>query len=144
MTASRRDLLKGVVAGGALASAGALGACSKDGGPPGKKATAAPASRTSGVALTEKVVAEAEKVAGLNFTQAERAMMLEGLQSTLETIAKVRSVTFENSEPPALVFDPKLPRRSVKSQKNILTLAGDTSSGLPGDDASIAFASVAQ
>ncbi len=138
MAASRRDLLKGAVAGGALISAGGLSACG------GAKGDAPPASKTDGVRLTEKIVADAEKVAGLNYTSAERAMMLDDLQRSLETLAKARGVTLDNSEAPAHVFDPKLPRRPVKSQKNVLVLGGAYAAAPPADDASIAFASVAQ
>lgn len=138
MTASRRDLLRGAVAGATVLSAGGLSACAK------KDGAAEPAWRTEGVKLTEKVIADAEKVAGLNFTPAERGMMLDDLQGSLETLAKIRGQTLENSEAPALVFDPKLPRRPVKSQKNVLVLGGDYAASMPADEAAIAHASIAQ
>ncbi len=142
MTSSRRDLLKGAVAGatmiGAGIGAGGLAGC---GGPNGPSA---PASKADGVKLTEKIIADAEKVAGLHYTPAERALLLENVQASLETLAKIRSVTLGNSEPPALVFDPKLPHRTVKSQKNVLSLAGDYTASAQGEPGSIAFASVAQ
>lgn len=138
MTSSRRDLLKGAVAGATVLSAGGLSACAK------KESVGPSASKTDGVKLTEKIIADAEKVAGLNYTPAERAMMLDDLQGSLETLAKIRGVTFENAEAPALVFDPKLPRRPVRSQKNVLTLGGDYSAPAPIDEAAIAYASVAQ
>lgn len=137
MTASRRDLLKAAVAGGALAGAGGIAACAR-------KEPAALASKTDGVALTEKIVASAEKVAGLDLTSPERAMMLDDLQSALETLGKIRGVTFENGEAPALVFDPRPPRRPVKSQKNALVLGGEMAGAAPGDESSIAYASVAE
>lgn len=138
MAASRRELLKGAVAGAAFAGAGGLASCAK------KEGAAAPASKTDGVKLTEKIIADAEKVAGLNYTSGERAMMLDDLQGSLETLAKVRGATLENSEAPALVFDPKLPRRPVKSQKNILVLGGAYAAPPPANEADIAYASVAQ
>lgn len=138
MTASRRDLLKSAVAGATVLSAGGLSACAK------KDAAAASASKTEGIKLTEKIIADAEKAAGLNYTAAERAMMLDDLQGSLETLAKIRGVTLENSEAPALVFDPKLPRRPVKSQKNVLILGGDYAAPAPIDEGTIAYASVAQ
>lgn len=137
MTSSRRDLLKAAVAGGALAGVGGLGACARD-------VPAAPATRTAGVALTDKIVAAAEKVAGLNYTAPERAMMLEELQGSLETLGKIRSITFQNDEAPALVFDPRLPRRPVRSQKNLLSLADGSLAPPPADESDIAFASIAQ
>ena len=137
MSASRRDLLKAAVAGGALAGAGGIGACAR-------REAAALASRTEGVALTEKILASAEKVAGLKYTSSERAMMLDYLQGALETLGKVRGALLDNSETPALVFDPRLPKRPVRSQKNALILAGEPSSAPPADDSAIAFASISQ
>ncbi|MDZ7627323.1 MAG: amidase [Parvularculaceae bacterium] len=138
MTASRRDLLKGAVIGATAISTGGLTACAK------KETAAAPASTTDGVILTEKIITDAEKVAGLNYTPAERAMMLGDLQGALETLAKVREQTIENAEAPALVFDPKLPRRPVKSQKNILILGGAYAEPPPALEADVAYASIAQ
>ena len=138
MSSSRRDVLKGAVAGACIAGAGGLSACAKKG------AGAAPASMTDGVKLTEKIIADAEKVAGLNFTARERAMMLDDLQGSLETLAKTRGATLENAEAPALVFDPKLPRRPVKSQKNALVLGGTYAAPVPANEADIAYASIAQ
>ncbi len=138
MTASRRDLLKAVAAGGALAGAGGISACAR------RQEAEALASRTDGVALTEKVLASAEKVAGLNYTSTERALMLDSLQGSLEALGKIRGAALDNSEAPAQVFDPRLPKRPVRSQKNVLILAGEPSSAPPSDESAIAYASVSQ
>jgi Asp-tRNA(Asn)/Glu-tRNA(Gln) amidotransferase A subunit family amidase len=137
MTASRRDILKAAVAGGALAGAGGVNACARREG-------AALASKTDGVLLNEKILASAEKVAGLNYTSSERALMLDQLQGTLESLGKLRGVAFNNADTPALVFDPRLPKRPVRSQKNVLILAGESSSAPPADEGSIAFATLSQ
>ncbi len=137
MAASRRDLLKAAFAGGAFVGAGGLGACAR-------KDVAVSATKTADVALTDKIVASAEKVAGLNFTAAERAMMLDELQGGLETLGKIRGVSFGNEEAPAMVFDPRLPRRPVRSQKNLLVLSGNTAAAAPQDERDIAFATVSQ
>jgi Asp-tRNA(Asn)/Glu-tRNA(Gln) amidotransferase A subunit family amidase len=136
MTASRRDLFL------LAAMSAALAGCS----PKRAKAVedAKPAEPNAPKAvLTEAVIAEAEKVAGLAFTPGERAQMIDGLQDNLETLAKIRGVTFGNEEAPALVFNPRLPKRGVKSQKNVVTLGGAYDAE-PGSEADIAFASVAQ
>lgn len=137
MTTSRRELLKAAVAGGALAGTGGISACAR-------REAATLASKTDGVALTEKILASAEKVAGLNYTSAERAMMLDSLQGSLETLGKIRGVSLENSEAPALMFDPRLPKRPVRSQKNALILAGEASAAAPADESAIAYASLTQ
>lgn len=137
MKASRRDLLRGAALTGVVAGAGALKACSEspdDGGAHG------PADE----GITTRTVAEAEKLQGLSFTPAERAMMLEDLEGRLEEIAALRALDMPNTLAPALVFDPVLPGKTVGSQRNELKLGPRAPRPLPSNEADIAFASVAE
>ena len=59
--------------------------------------------------ITEKMIAEAEKINRLNFTGTERKQMLESLNERLENYEKLRAVKLGNSVPPALYFDPRPP-----------------------------------
>ncbi|MCB2096813.1 MAG: amidase [Parvularculaceae bacterium] len=137
MSTSRRALIKSA----ALASL--LAACSqKNGKRSGVDGRAAPVS--GDVALTPDDIAAAEKLSALSFTPQERAQMLEGLEASLETLAKLRAIEFGNSDAPALVFNPKLPRKRVGSQKNILSLGGVYREAFSKDEKAIAYASVAQ
>jgi Asp-tRNA(Asn)/Glu-tRNA(Gln) amidotransferase A subunit family amidase len=61
--------------------------------------------------LTVDVVAEAERVAGLSFTDEEREMMVEGLNRNLGAYEALRARPVPNEVPPALHFDPTLPGR---------------------------------
>ena len=138
MNASRRTLLKNA----ALASL--VAACSRD------------ANSESGASTRENAVVEgparlslddlhrAERVAGLRYTPQERAMALEGVETALETLAKLRATAFTNADSPALVFNPKLPRAKIASQKNILNLSAVYDAKRPSDESEIAFSSVAQ
>lgn len=63
----------------------------------------------AGSGLTAKTLAEAEKVTGLCFTEEKRALMLKGLEDLKADYAKLRAVHLDNSVPPALHFDPRLP-----------------------------------
>lgn len=144
MSTSRRALIKGAAISGLLAGTGGLAACGRKEKPRPKQAAPEAPHEAAPVKLDAKIIADAEKVNALAFTPGERAMMIEGLEETLETLAKVRSIALGNPEAPALVFDPKLPRAKIKSQKNILTLAGTYSAPLPKSEADIAFASAAQ
>ncbi len=56
--------------------------------------------------ITKQVLAEAEKLAGLEFTDAERELMLEGLAELQEDYAAIRAVPLPNSVAPAFRFDP--------------------------------------
>jgi len=56
--------------------------------------------------ITEEVIAEAEKVVGLTFTEPERKMMIKRLNDRLEAYEKLRTLKLESGVPPALNFDP--------------------------------------
>jgi Asp-tRNA(Asn)/Glu-tRNA(Gln) amidotransferase A subunit family amidase len=59
--------------------------------------------------ITADMLADAEAVIGLEFTDAERELMLEGINEHLEAYARIRAVPIDNSVRPALLFDPVLP-----------------------------------
>lgn len=63
--------------------------------------------------LSREVLVEAEKVAGLSFTDEERALMLEDLEENLESFEAIRSHPVENEVAPALIFDPQPPGRPL-------------------------------
>jgi Asp-tRNA(Asn)/Glu-tRNA(Gln) amidotransferase A subunit family amidase len=67
-------------------------------------------------AITPELLAAAAAGAGLTFTDAERALMLEGIRKQLAHYDQLRSVALDNGVPPALAFDPQPldlgPRRS--------------------------------
>ena len=141
MSTSRRALIKSAAFTGLLAGTASLGACSPRKAP--KPPSAAPDAAMP-ARLDASAIAEAERVNALAFTIQERTMMIEGLEATLETLSKLRAAEFGNHEPPALTFDPKLPRAKIKSQKNALTLGGTYAAPPPKNDADVAYASVGQ
>jgi hypothetical protein len=66
--------------------------------------------------LSKEVLAEAEKVAGLDFTDAEREMMLQGLERNLRAYEALREIPVPNEVPPAVTFDPMLPGRPYPTE----------------------------
>jgi len=61
----------------------------------------------NGVAqVTKEMLQEAEHLAGLTFTEDERALMVEGLNSYLEKYQALRAVPLDNSVAPAVQFNP--------------------------------------
>ncbi len=62
--------------------------------------------RAASPELGTETLAEAEKLAGLTFSDAERQLMLAGLQENRESYAALRQVPLANSVEPALLFDP--------------------------------------
>jgi Asp-tRNA(Asn)/Glu-tRNA(Gln) amidotransferase A subunit family amidase len=59
--------------------------------------------------VTKQMIANAEKVAGLEFTEEEREEMLRGLEQNVEQWEQLRAVPLPNSVPPAVQFDAQLP-----------------------------------
>ncbi len=59
--------------------------------------------------ITADLLDDAEAVMGLEFTDDERELMLQGLNRNLAAYETLRSVTIPNSVPPAVMFDPVLP-----------------------------------
>ncbi|MCP4901477.1 MAG: amidase [bacterium] len=62
--------------------------------------------------LTTATIAAAESLAGLEFTQEERELMLDGLRDRAESYNKLREIPIDNSVPPAFQFNPELPGSS--------------------------------
>jgi Asp-tRNA(Asn)/Glu-tRNA(Gln) amidotransferase A subunit family amidase len=58
--------------------------------------------------ITVEVVANAERVIGLTFTEGEREFMLEEVNKKLGHYEKLRAFPLVNSVPPPLIFDPRL------------------------------------
>ncbi|MEO1150754.1 MAG: amidase [Pseudomonadota bacterium] len=137
MQRTRRELLKGAAVSGLAASAAGLSACDNLPG-----AQPAPSPAPLDPAITPQTLAEAEKLQGLQYTPSERQMMLEGLEQNLDSLARLRAIKMPNELAPATVFDPRVPGRRYRSQKNRLTLLPEVMPALPDNEADIAFASV--
>lgn len=118
---NRRQLLKGAGAAGGIAAAAPVLAQSR----------AKPAVDLS----------VAEKIAVVSYTPAERAMLIDELESMVDKVRKRReAVPLENNDAPALVFDPRLSTETYHPQDNRITLTGQVSELPPASDADIAFA----
>jgi len=97
--------------------------------------------------VTVGMIREAEWVAGLQFTPADRKLMLDGVNETLRGYQKLRSVLLDNSVPPALRFDPApwaetgpLPGGDAVSG----AVPAAASSTAPASDDDLAYATVAE
>ena len=63
--------------------------------------------------ITKGMLADAESLAGLEFDDEERELMLRGLNSNLKHYRRLREVTVPNAVHPALSFDPMLPGKTL-------------------------------
>jgi len=84
----------------------------------------------------------AEKIAGLSYTDTERAAIYDGLEETVDRIRQRRTkAPLANTDAPSMVFDPRLPGRTYPAQDNQVVVAGVDAGPLPSDE-DIAFAPV--
>ena len=95
--------------------------------------------------ITKEAVAEAEKLLGLELTDAEREMMVEGLGRLRDDFAKIRAVPLPNDVPPALRFAPLPPAslaRTTASAKRKSRPRKVALPKVPSDLEELAFAPV--
>ncbi|MFT5500424.1 MAG: Asp-tRNA(Asn)/Glu-tRNA(Gln) amidotransferase A subunit family amidase [Woeseiaceae bacterium] len=103
--------------------------------------------------ITERTLAEAEKLFGLQFSETERQLILGGpveeaedgfFATQIGSLNKRRAQDIPNSLAPATKFDPRLPGISYANQDNSVALFPEEIGSMPDDPESIAFASVKQ
>ena len=61
------------------------------------------------VSITAEMIADAERVAGIELSEDERETMLRGVERNLRSYEELRALRIPNEVPPALVFDPWMP-----------------------------------
>jgi len=103
--------------------------------------------------ITERTLAEAEKLLGLQFTEEERRLMLggaavEGKQGPFSeriiNIQRWREFDKPNGLAPATVFDPRLPGIDYPAQEDVVALFEEAIADPPTSAEDLAFASLKQ
>jgi Asp-tRNA(Asn)/Glu-tRNA(Gln) amidotransferase A subunit family amidase len=103
--------------------------------------------------ITERTLAEAEKLLGLHFTKSERRLMLGGqaveapdgsFAQRAADIQRWRGIDKPNGLAPATVFDPRLPTVDYPAQADSVRLLERPLGDRPGSDEDVAFASLPQ
>jgi len=90
--------------------------------------------------LSEATFAEAERLVDVRYTDEERRQMLEGVDSWIDRLRRLRAVEKPNALAPALTFDPRLPDADYPVQPDGFTGSGQNAGPLPGRAEDIAFA----
>lgn len=89
--------------------------------------------------ITKAILQEAEKLAGLEFTDSERELMVEGLNEGLENLEKLRQVTLDNSVAPAIQFSPILPGMEFDQERKPFRMSKVHLPALPANLEELAF-----
>ena len=147
---NRRRILYAALIGG---SGAALAACTPGGDSPDADLSSGDIWAGFDERITERTLAEAEKLFGLQFSEAERQQILGGpieeaadgfFAEQVKSLNKRRDQNMPNSLAPAMKFDPRLPGVSYPNQANSVALFAEEIAPIPTDAESIAFASVKQ
>jgi Asp-tRNA(Asn)/Glu-tRNA(Gln) amidotransferase A subunit family amidase len=89
--------------------------------------------------LTAEILEDAEKVAGLEFTDDERELMLQGLERNLRAYEALRETPIPNGVPPAILFDPMLPGREYPTESHPLRMSRERGVERPADLEEVCF-----
>lgn len=94
--------------------------------------------------ITRAVIAGAENIFGLTFTEAKRDSMLEGLEEQRTNYQNIRAVALENSVSPALQFNPIPAGFVVEKKRKPFKVSPPGRVELPKNPDDLAFYSVGQ
>jgi len=94
--------------------------------------------------VTLEALKGAENLAGLDFTDEERELMLKGLDDLRKDYETLRKVPIDNSVPPALHFQPQLPGMYLPSWPKVARTSRPRLTRRPGDEAELVFLPVSE
>lgn len=92
--------------------------------------------------VTTDVIAAAEQILGIDYSPAERELMVDNLDGQIEAAKACRKVVFPNNLPPASRFDPRLAGSRPPEPKRPMVRSVRVAGPLPDSDEDIAFAPV--
>jgi Asp-tRNA(Asn)/Glu-tRNA(Gln) amidotransferase A subunit family amidase len=156
MSSSRRQFLKGPVVGVLGAAVAGRVAPALAGDPPRPAPVAPPPGQPPafgtgpvvGPAITPATIAEAEKLAQVTYTTAQRAQAAASwpvsLASVYERRTGPRKVALESTVAPASQWNPALPGLTVGPARNRFVRSNAPGGKVPAKDEDIAFATVTQ
>lgn len=99
---------------------------------------------SAGADITKDTVAAAAEVAGLEFDEAEREMMVEGLQRQARQLDSLHAIPLANAVAPAIVFDPVPPGFTIAGEQRPIRRAPVTAPAVPMNLEDLAFRPVTE
>jgi Asp-tRNA(Asn)/Glu-tRNA(Gln) amidotransferase A subunit family amidase len=99
----------------------------------------------AGADITKETIAVAEEIAGVKFTDEERAMMVSRLTNQKQSIESLHKIALDNAVAPPLIFDPIPPGAALPAKKKHLIVRERVAMmARPGSLEEIAFLPVTQ
>ena len=89
--------------------------------------------------VTKDMIAQAEGVFGLEFTDEERELMVRNLNRNITSYEALRTHDIPNSVPPAIVFDPVLPSMKLPTEEREFRYTRPTGVSRPANLEELAF-----
>ena len=94
--------------------------------------------------LTRELVAAAEQLLGLQFTEAKRDSLLDDLNDNLASYRKLRELRIDNGVPPAFVFNPVPVGMKFDAQRKPFVTSAAKKLTVPANLEGLAFASIGE
>ncbi len=94
--------------------------------------------------LTRELVAAAEQLLGLQFTEAKRDSLLDDLNDNLASYRKLRELRLDNGVPPAFVFNPVPVGMKFDAQRKPFVTSAAKKLTVPANLEGLAFASIGE
>src|SRR6266568_7354659 len=92
-----------------------------------------------GQKITREMLRDAEEISGLHFTDAQRDMMLKGVNENRDMYKELRQVHLDVTVPPALRFSPILPGMRFDTVRRPFRMSTITPLRRPSDLESLSF-----
>lgn len=89
--------------------------------------------------ITKNMLKDAEGLAGLEFADEERELMVDGLNDYLKKYEELRKIPLDNSVAPALQFNPVLPGMSFEKKSKPIKISNIQISQVPSNLEELAF-----
>ena len=97
-----------------------------------------------GAEITTQTIAAAEEIAGVTFTEEQRAAMVKDLADQRKQIDELHAVHLENATPPAVQFSPLLPGMKIDRAPRKLVASRVAASAVPSNLEELAFRPVTE
>jgi len=95
--------------------------------------------------VSEKMLQQAEWIAGVHLSDEERQLMLEGVNELRESFGEIRDVEIDNGIPPALLFAPQVFSPATGGQSGSSVRVTESIAPIrPADDENLAFLPVTE
>ncbi len=89
--------------------------------------------------VTKEMLKDAEQIAGLEFTDQERELMVDGLNKHLKSYEKLREVRLDNSVVPAIQFNPVAPGMKFEKKQLPIKASKPIKAKRPSDIKELSF-----